>query len=692
MSTRRTIRASKRRERTIKRIGQTFFLPASLFYMELLAVSNTAGFLENGGRGWSILYIFLFTFSLGFLLNGIAALFRGAAKHIVTAVLLALLTVACGTQIVYFHIFKTYTVLSAVLMAGMVLGDENFGAQAAKGIGECVVPILLLLIPLLLFALFHRRIQPERAHKGRNFFRGVLYCGVLHLLAMLLVALNTKGLTSFHYVYYDDFTPTLSVPRFGVITTMRLDMKALMFPKSGGSSGTGNRPVTNVTPTWPKGPRKPELPNLPAAATQDPVAPVVYEPRVLEIDFDALIAGESNKTIKDMHQYFASVEPTLENQYTGLFKGKNLIWIVGEAFSRYCVSETYTPTLYKLSHEGFVFENFYNPVWYASTSDGEYTTLTGLIPKNGVRSFKQSSNNWMAFSFGHLMGDLGYKTLAYHNHTWNYYNRDMSHPNMGYDYKGNGHGLTMTKSWPESDLEMMEKTVDEYIGTGEPFHVYYLTVSGHMEYNFPGNNMAKKHKADVKPMLDAGYSENAAAYVACNMELDLAMEYLLNALEEAGILDDTVIVLSGDHYPYGMSLEQIEELYGGELDQDFEMTHSTLIIWNSQMKRPVTVEKVCSSIDIMPTLANLFDLPVDSRLVMGRDILSTAPGLVVFENKSFITDYGRYSARLNQFTPNEGVELPDTYARDIMQIVRDRFSYSAKILDNDYYAKVFGKS
>ena len=223
-----------------------------------------------------------------------------------------------------------------------------------------------------------------------------------------------------------------------------------------------------------------------------------------------------------------------------MFEGKNLIWICAEGFSSWALDEAKTPTLSKMSQEGFVFQNFYNPIWGVSTSDGEYTTCTSLIPKTGVWSFYRSGSNAMPFCLGNQLGAMGYSTRAYHNHTYDYYRRDVSHPNMGYDYKGYGNGLNVTKTWPESDVEMMELTIPEYINDAK-FHTYYMTVSGHLEYNFSGNRMAAKHQEDVA---DLDYSEAARAYIACQMEFDQAVQYLIEQLDAAGILDDTVIVIS----------------------------------------------------------------------------------------------------------------------------------------------------
>jgi phosphoglycerol transferase MdoB-like AlkP superfamily enzyme len=238
---------------------------------------------------------------------------------------------------------------------------------------------------------------------------------------------------------------------------------------------------------------------------------------------------------------------------------------------------------------------------------------------------------------------------------------------------------------------MVQKTVDEYI-KAPPFHVYYMTVSGHLYYTFSGNSMSYKHMDKVA---DLPYSEGPRAYIACNIEFDLAVEELIISLDEAGMLEDTVIVISGDHYPYGLEISEIEEIYGGAIDTGFELYRSTLIIWCADMEEPVRVTKPCSSLDIMPTLANLFGLNYDSRLVMGRDILSDSEGLVIFYNHSFISEMGRYDATTDVFTPNEGLEWSqeekDGYARNMLNRISSMFQYSAAILDNDYYAKVLSK-
>jgi phosphoglycerol transferase MdoB-like AlkP superfamily enzyme len=232
---------------------------------------------------------------------------------------------------------------------------------------------------------------------------------------------------------------------------------------------------------------------------------------------------------------------------------------------------------------------------------------------------------------------------------------------------------------------MVAASLPDFIGA-ERFLTYYMTVSGHMNYTFMGNMMAYKHRNEVA---DLPYSEPARAYIACQMEFDAAVKLLVDELDKAGKLGRTVIVISGDHYPYGLEQSQMEEINGGPIEKNFELYRSTLIIWNPEMET-VHIDKYCSSLDVMPTLANLFALPYDSRLVMGRDILSDAEPLVIFSNRSFITDLGRYNAKTDTFTKNEGAAVPEHYARDMAAVVGDKFKYSALILDRDYYGVVFG--
>jgi phosphoglycerol transferase MdoB-like AlkP superfamily enzyme len=426
-----------------------------------------------------------------------------------------------------------------------------------------------------------------------------------------------------------------------------------------------------------------QTPEITSAPT--PV-PLDTSPNVMDFDFNTLAKSEKNNTIQTLHEYFASVTPTNKNKYTGMFQGYNLILITAEGFSPFAVNKEKTPTLYRLANEGFVFQNFYTALWQTSTSDGEYVALTGLIP-TGTRNMYNGRNNLWPLSLAHQFNQLGVASKAYHDHTYTYYQRNETHPNLGYIFKAKGNGLELEHPdvWPESDLEMIHSTVDEYVNEKQ-FHVYYLTVSGHMNYSFTGNMMSYKNKALVD---DLPYSDDVKAYIACQMELDKALEQLIKKLEDAGVADRTVIALSADHYPYAWDKSIIDEAAGHTVEPNFEMYKNNFILWCEGMKEKVVIDKPCSSLDILPTLSNLFGLEYDSRLLMGQDILSDSPPLVILSNRSFITDKVKYNSQTGEVTKLTDEELPKDYVSNLNKIVRNKFKVSESILKNDYYRDLF---
>ena len=352
-----------------------------------------------------------------------------------------------------------------------------------------------------------------------------------------------------------------------------------------------------------------------------------------------------------------------------------------------------------MSTEGFVFENFYTSMWGGSTATGEYAAVTGNF-YNTANCLKMCGGKTFPFTMGAQLRKEGYLTLAYHNHTFDYYGRDKSHPNFGYTYKAIGNGLEMsTNAWPRSDLEMAQVTIGDYINSDKPFHAYYMTVSGHANYNWLGNNMSKKHQDRVAHL---PYSENVKAYIACQLEVEDMLTELVKKLDEAGKLEDTVFAMSADHYPYALTDEEVAELYDlpvENLQANFDLYRNGFILWSASMKEPVRITKPASSIDIIPTLSNLFGLEYDSRLLMGTDILSTTDPVVVLNcNGSggswhWITPYGSYNTKTKKFTMAQGVDWDETkqneYVRAMNGIVAAKRAYSLKILDNDYYKYVF---
>lgn len=434
-------------------------------------------------------------------------------------------------------------------------------------------------------------------------------------------------------------------------------------------------------------------------------APVIQKTgyNALNIDFDKLIADTSDNALKDVFRYVSSLTPTKRNEYTGLFAGKNLILICAESFTKEVIDPDRTPTLYRMANQGIVFEDFYVPFWSGSTSTGEYEFLTGNIPtqSDSMKATAGAGYN-MYYTMGNALNRLGYFGYAMHNGTNTYYSRDITHYNLGYsDWLAYGSGMEdyITWQWPASDEEMAANTLDLYLDH-QPFSCYYLTISGHFNYTFNGNQMAMKNRSVTEGL---PYMTTTKSYIAAQQEIENMLRVILERLEEAGIADDTVIVLCADHYPYGLeksdsygnSNDYLADLYGFRNTGNQEGYHNQAIIWCGSLEKedPIVISTPSSAIDLVPTLLNLFGVEYDSRLLAGHDLLSDADPLVIFNDHSWKSDKGYYSAYRGKFTPAEGVVLDDVdaYVAEINKVVSNKFTFSKAVIAYDFYGKIFGK-
>ncbi len=417
------------------------------------------------------------------------------------------------------------------------------------------------------------------------------------------------------------------------------------------------------------------------------------------IDFESLIASEKNKNILKCHNYFASVEPTQKNEYTGLFKGKNLIYMTCESFCPAFVSKEKTPALYKLLNEGFVFKNYYVTDWAASTGGGEFAMATGLYALKTMKDLgnqmmpaSATRGTYLPFTVGNIFKSAGYTAKSFHNHNKDLYERAKSHKLWGFDYSYIGHGLDMDYHWPSSDKEMIDASFDKYVNM-QPFAVDYMTISAHGSYD-AWTYLAKKNKATVDGL---NYSDPVKIYIAESMELEYAMEDLLEKLESAGILEDTVIVMAPDHWPYCLtpeyhvSNEELSRFYGFTTDNTFERYHNGLVIWSGSMKEPIVIDKPCTSSDILPTVLNLFGMEYDSRLLIGSDILSTSEGIAITKhNRSWVSELGKYDASTGKFVPfDASAAIPDDYVGRINTSIKNKINFSQYIVLYDYYKVLF---
>lgn len=593
-------------------------------------------------------------------------------RQITGVFLVAAQVLLAEVQLVYHCIFGDFMPVSQIGMGGNVV--VNFNSQLLYGIRQNLLKILLLLLPLIAVILCLALRRGQALKLRLRWKQTMASFAVLLALLLTVTGLMYVGRDNAFSVYRTftnvNTSTDSSYKKIGMLATTAQELRYMLF------SGSGSIMIT---------PSSLNISDVPRTYSSNSY-------NVIEsIDFTALADSTDSDILKATDEYLSNATPTRKNNYTGLLKDYNLITICAESFCPWFISEELTPTLYKLSHTGILFENYYG-TFQSVTTNGEYTMCMGLYPDMSRTktdsSFNVAGTNYLPFCLGNALKGMGYQAWGYHDYIGDFYNRNITHANMGYTFKAADSGLAMKIDWPSSDLEMMEASIDDYINSGEPFHAYYMTFSGHYQYNWD-NAMSAKNRDAVK---DLPYSEPVKAYIACNLELEYALEYLMQRLEEAGVADKTCIVLTNDHYPYGLTEDEYNELAGQTLDTTFEKYRNSFICYVPGLSENIVVDEYCSTADILPTLLNLFGVDYDSRLLAGTDVLSSGLHVAVLSDKSFLTKTFRYDAGTETVIPaDENTTVSDKLAEAYRLYVDSRFQLSGNILNSDYYAHVFAR-
>lgn len=649
----------------------------------------------------SVLMVAVFSLVFAFIGFLLSFLPRLAARVMSSIIIPAL----AGVFIIQFALIQIRNLPASLAQMGMVKSEvgpviETFWKELGTNwpLVASLAAVAALAIAAIWFFNFSRP-------KVKNWWQTVVFTlGVtIAGTGVILLTLQAFGekFGSPNYLYFESTDMRAQVRELGLIATETIDIRQTLL---------GFEPtVSAVADPTKKTPKAPE-----------------YTPQTT---FDlAEEAKNQSKKLAQISSALADTTPSYTNEFTGAFADKNLIFIVAESFNSIGVDQALTPNLHKMSNEGFVFDNFYSP-YILSTIGGEFQALTGLMPTQSLlKTWREDSDITFPLAIGHSFARAGYDSASSYTLTENtFYDRNKTRPTLGFsDFLSCGQGMNalvkpagQCDRWIQSDVELVDTVVplitekaqarDEN-GKRIPFTSYLLTMSGHGEYDsWDFQWAANKHKSAVSKL---SLSTEAKIYQASQIELDRALGNLVDSLRAINELDNTVIVLVGDHYPYMMNLKSVNELStknnGYERDAIIEVNRSNLIIWNSEMvdghlevgKRELahkltttSIDKVGSQVDILPTLLNLWGIEFDSRLMMGRDILDdSSSGLAIFADRSWVSDYGRYFASAKKFVPRQvdgvNVKVPDNYVQLMNQFVASRFNLSESIVQNNYYSSL----
>ena len=433
----------------------------------------------------------------------------------------------------------------------------------------------------------------------------------------------------------------------------------------------------------------------------------------LKPSFDNLFGHD--KTLKEVVEYYEENRNTpLVNDYTGIFNGKNVIVIHAESLQGFNLGlsfngEEVTPNINKLANTGIYFNNFYAQVGVGTSSDSEFTYATSLLPANNGTVFVNYANNKFK-TVQNMMHDKGYYVFSMHGNVGDFWNRDIMHLNMGYDkfYSRSSfvideeYGLGLSDKSFFRQVVPMIKDINNTLN--KPYYGTLITLTNHTPWKevdeYSDYDLSSSVEIDGETIVRDYLEEKVLGrYIKAVHYMDEAIGQFIQDMDKEGLLDNTVIVIYGDHdaridkkqYDYMYNYDPVSDRvltpddpgYKEFNNYDYELNRKVpFIIWSKDMDKGIEIDTPMGMIDAAPTLGNM--LGIYNKYALGRDVmnLKKGDGIVVFKDGSYITDKIYYSAKNNEaYAITSGVIEDDyisrhsEYADKIISVSYDIITY-----------------
>ena len=569
---------------------------------------------------WATLRILLSSFILATIIEVIVSLIKKKrVRLIIIGVILFIVSVYAWLQAGFRNFLGVYISLGTSSQAPAVLSYvKEFLASYHIEYYLIWIPMILYIIYLFLPKKWSKKYK-KRIHieaKGIGVLAivlvGAFYLGTIHWDFMQ----NPIQMISNEFLFSSPTNSSIAVNQFGTSVYGILDVKQLLFPNH----------------------------NIRTTVTNNKKDPTEYTRVFDDSAWESIIAEEKNTTMNTLNRYFINRDISEVNDYTGYFEGKNVIVIMLESVGNIILNEEYYPNFARILSHSWYWENNYSPRNSCATGDNEFSGMTSLYALNASCTANTYQENTYFTSIFNRFREKGYHTSSYHDLDDTYYTRSVFHLNMGSEayYDGNRLGIdfdsTNYNEWP-SDVDFIEQA-SEIFTDEEPFMAWLTTVSAHQPYDSP-SVLGEKYFSLFD---DTDYPDTLKRYMSKLKVTDDALGRLLDILEEKGILEDTVIVMYGDHYPYGLVDSDVQAAVDYDVEEFYEIEQTPFVIYNSELEPKVFSEKT-SYMNILPTIANLFNLDYDPRFYLGEDLFSEDfSDRVVFADSSWEDAIARYDA------------------------------------------------
>lgn len=385
---------------------------------------------------------------------------------------------------------------------------------------------------------------------------------------------------------------------------------------------------------------------------------------------------------QQISQMLVQIIKPQKSEFSGIYEGKNLLLIQAESLNNFAIDEILTPTLYRLKTMGIFVEGYNSPLLIGFTSDSEFMANTSLLPaNNGKITSNEYYNNVFPNTLANVFTQAGYYSMATHNNYGVYYNREIMMPKLGYDF------YDSTRIKAEDTVE--DSYVIDYIKwvmyEQEHYFSYWITYTSHQPY---GKDTLNDQQLDYLKIVEERFpdiNEEEKVYLSKVMDLDRGLKKLLVDYKNSDALDDLVIIIYGDHFPKGIfenkeDYRDLCETRGLKFESCFK---TPFIIWSNDQNAQV-ISKVSSTLDISPTIYDLFNLDYDYRWALGKNVFDPSYDGFLFDEYSVIyTDNFVYDSLRNSVVHN-WTKSEEAFKIEAHTLF-DKLNLGFKIVENDYF-------
>lgn len=428
----------------------------------------------------------------------------------------------------------------------------------------------------------------------------------------------------------------------------------------------------------------------------------------------AALFGYDN-ALKNFNEYYSEKDKNSTNKYTNIFEGKNIIVIHAESIQNFVIGMEFngvevTPNLNKLASTGLYFNNFYSQVSVGTSSDAEFTFNTSLMPANIGTAFGNYFDKEYV-TIPKLLKEKGYYTFAMHGNNADYWNRRVMHKNLGYDklYAKDDFVIDEVIGLGLSDVSFFKQSVEKLKiikEENEKFYGTFIMLTNHTpfsetdkygEFDVSMKETILNPETGLMEEITYPYMEGTKLgdYFKSVHYADYALGIFLEELEKNGLLEDTVVILYGDHdarlsnsdyvrlYNYDKTtndiLPETDPNYIDFNEYSYELNRKVpFIIWSKdRIDKAETINNVMGMYDVMPTLGNMFNFY--NEYALGHDIFSIKENnIVVFPNGNWLTNEVYYNSQLqesyiinNSVISQEYIDKNSEYTEKLLSVSND---------------------